>query len=564
MAFLKRLPAQLSVTEVQLRNLLQATATLAEGVIADSTVSLQEWIEARIPGEVILKTNAAGYIILRPKEAQKEATPDRGADTTKVTKFVAKAKAAARRSEVGTKPEDFLATLPSESFLPEEDNLRDALTNALLKGPMRASKVSGAVASLTKAFLTPHGVDLIDWIQMRIGEEVVLTMDGDDVICDLARSGSDPLPKEDLRKSDFLLNLPVDGFTEAEEALRNALFDFLATWKSPELATLTHLGQCPTVAKAKAALLPPGITLRQWIEHRIGGEIELREDAKKQHVIHLLEPARNIVTARYAEIEREARARLHDGELARESFFSSLPQHELLPGEADLRHALISFHKAWPANARGKDPKWPPLSVAGSSAEVHRAKQALLPKGVSLNSWIEYRIGAEITTRAGSDKQMEYCVIESDAQREQRMAQIQESKDDFFKSLPADGFTQEEEALRETVLGFLDQWRGPGAAAMSSLGSCPSVVKAKSFVLPKPKSHTGGPAVSLKEWIERRIGGEVEIWKSDSAGETFVCLQGQRAELQEGSDSSKKRKEPEGKGKGKGKKGKEPPAKRQR
>merc|ERR1712183_563043 len=80
----------------------------------------------------------------------------------------------------------------------------------------------------------------------------------------------------------------------------------------------------------------------------------------------------------------------------------------------------------------------------------------------------------------------------------------QEGKDAFFASLPADEFSNEEEDLRCALLDFLDNWKEDHPPKVTDAATTPEIAQARRAVLPR------GCPVSLKEWIDRRIGGEIE------------------------------------------------------
>merc|ERR1719178_249128 len=80
-----------------------------------------------------------------------------------------------------------------------------------------------------------------------------------------------------------------------------------------------------------------------------------------------------------------------------------------------------------------------------------------------------------------------------------------DKKEQFFASLPEDSFLPEEEDLRDTLLAFLGKWTGSEPPSLSDAGSDAEIRRTRPGVLPK------GCQVSLKDWIERRIGGEIEL-----------------------------------------------------
>merc|ERR1712194_942748 len=77
------------------------------------------------------------------------------------------------------------------------------------------------------------------------------------------------------------------------------------------------------------------------------------------------------------------------------------------------------------------------------------------------------------------------------------------SAEDFFARLPSDSFSPDEEGLREAVLSFLEAQKGEPAAC--SLVEADKVVgRLLGKVLRK------GCPVSFREWIDRRLGGEID------------------------------------------------------
>lgn len=97
--------------------------------------------------------------------------------------------------------------------------------------------------------------------------------------------------------------------------------------------------------------------------------------------------------------------------------------------------------------------------------------------------------------------------------------QLVDRKKAFFDSLPEGEFTPEEENLRAALLAFLESWEGPGSPTLSQVASDPELRECRKALLPrKSDHHQANYIVSIKEWIERRIGGEVEVGL-DSLGE---------------------------------------------
>jgi len=206
-------------------------------------------------------------------------------------------------------------------------------------------------------------------------------------------------------------------------------------------------------------------------------------------------------------------------------FFKQLPADRLTYKEEVLRDALFTFLDSWSSEAP------PTLSDACNAAnlpddalegtkmpqsEVVLAKQALLPTGITLTRWIKERVGDEF----------EFGMTEWHTEHFQRFGQLDmadvrrpEKKEnqetaEFFASLPEDSLTPEEDELRSAICDFLDSW--PHAYPPSVSDACkndlnvpPSsnrVIAARRLALPAK--------VKLGQWMEERIGGEIEVDKS--------------------------------------------------
>merc|ERR1711924_533547 len=125
-------------------------------------------------------------------------------------------------------------------------------------------------------------------------------------------------------------------------------------------------------------------------------------------------------------------------------------------------------------------------------------------------------------------------------------------REKWFANLP-DEFTGTEVALRESIVEFLDTWNGDTPPTLSIVGSLEVVKKARIDCLPK--------YVSLRDWVDLRVGGEIEIVPSDHSTEVFFGYRGKLdyEAIRRMDESHKERKlqrerdGEDGKGKGKGK-----------
>jgi len=81
-----------------------------------------------------------------------------------------------------------------------------------------------------------------------------------------------------------------DGFPPKEAELREAIVEFLASCPK-KTTSLSGCMNCQRVAKAKSECLPLWIRITNWIERRIGGEVEVFGDRKDTPYLALVEGA---------------------------------------------------------------------------------------------------------------------------------------------------------------------------------------------------------------------------------------------------------------------------------
>lgn len=592
--FFDRLPKKLTQAEETLRgHLRDAARTAANFLPPGNVVSLQEWVECRMPGEVELGTDDAGLVVLRPARNAREKEPDPALQS-------------------------FLSRLPSDQFLQEEEDLREAIVSACEKAPETLAQVKRlpSVLKCTKVLL-PAAIKLEDWIERRIGAEVAVETDAaGQRVCRLM--GSEPLPRQESRNrekdrsEEFFRMLPKDAFLPEEEKLRMAIFDFLAGWSAQELATLQHCAQSPAVAEAKRVMFAShAVNFKDWIERRIGGELILRPDpaGRGELEIHLTPAARPVVAERVALLQarkppgiwpaparppphlhpppipapmphmaggsergsersnrqdrrrdKERKEPQHRDEVSKQSFFDKLPADELLEKELELRQILMDsldiYFQKHPAG------EGPALSMIAGQTKAYQEIKSSFLKGVSLREWVDRRIGGEVATKMGSNGQViifprDREVNESSADADEVMetaAELDGKAQDFFDNLPPDGFLSQEEVLREAILNFLEAWDDVTPPTMKVLQRNTEIRDLTKACL------SGAPSsVSLKMWIDRRIGGEIATWRKDGrAREVSIGLRTDHGEEADAANSieeaaaeassTKKRKVEEGDG----------------
>lgn len=606
--FFDRLPKKLTQAEETLRgHLRDAARTAANFLPPGNVVSLQEWVECRMPGEVELGTDDAGLVVLRPARNAREKEPDPALQS-------------------------FLSRLPADQFLQEEEDLREAIVSACEKAPETLAQVKRlpSVLKCTKVLL-PAAIKLEDWIERRIGAEVAVETDAaGQRVCRLM--GSEPLPRQESRNrekdrsEEFFRMLPKASFLPEEEKLRMAIFDFLAGWSAQELATLQHCAQNPAVAEAKRGMFAShAVNFKDWIERRIGGELILRPDpaGRGELEIHLTPAARPVVAERVALLQarkppgiwpaparppphslhsappipapmphmvasggsernersnrqerrrdKERKEPQHRDEASKQSFFDKLPAEELLEKELELRQILLDsldiYFQKHPAG------EGPALSMIAGQTKAYQEIKSSFLKGVSLREWVDRRIGGEVATKMGSNGQVIIFPRDREGQVNADVAdEVMEAADlldgkaqDFFDNLPPDGFLSQEEVLREAILNFLESWDDVSAPPTLK------VLQRNSEIRDLTKAClSGAPSnVSLKMWIDRRIGGEIATWRKDGrAREVSIGLRTDHGEEADAANSieeaaaeassTKKRKVEEGgdgqfgSGKGKG------------
>jgi len=354
----------------------------------------------------------------------------------------------------------------------------------------------------------------------------------------------------------FFSGLPTDSFSKLEEDLRDAIFDFLASWKSQALANLADLNKDQNVSKFRQRFMPKEVNLGEWIEKRIGGEIELQREPNSSAppVIHLSKPAQAIVADKYKRMEAgnrpgasagrgpsgsaqpkaEARSREppRAPEVSKEDFFKTLPADELTPEELALHDGILDWLGRWPAQKPEKRGSLPLLGDITQDGPVMKLKNACMSTKVPLRDWIDRRVGGEVEIRKDSKGQLEVLIRGSDmgrtAEKPPATAPANSSKggsrgkggsvtaqvspDDFFAGLPDDSLTDDEAELRLCVLDLVEQRAGE-TLFLGDLAKEPEIVRLQQSLLPQE--------VPLRQWINRRIGGEVKIDK-DSKGQLVL------------------------------------------
>jgi hypothetical protein len=347
--FFRQLPqGSLTPDENQLRGLLLDAAAVAARLLPRSgAVSLQQWVERRVPGDLVFTRDQSGFCNLR---VARTATPSQAAPFKQ--------------------NEDFLRSLPENCFSDNEMRLHDVIVECLQPGALPIQRlVNDGQVKLAKSWL-PRGVLLEDWIEHRIGEEVFVTE---------GKAGEKMVKLKRLSKEErqstvdaFFEDLPEDCFTEAETSLRNAILDVLDAKQGS--AILSVIGTDKEVGIARKGCLVPGVSLKDWLERRLANELLVEEADKGQYKATLVEhfaapPVDDRQSTggseQHDDREEEKRREQEEKVERREAFFADLPANDLAPEELELHEALSEFLDRWNSNTP------PTLSQA-----LHRDHQA--------------------------------------------------------------------------------------------------------------------------------------------------------------------------------------------
>lgn len=497
---------------------------------------LIEWIDRRIGGEIGTRRDRNGAYEIYLRGAGTDGGPPPG---YRAMDGLGPPRGA---PPPGYHPQDaFFASLPVGSFAPPEQALRDAIIDFFAQWKSldlaTVSDLSSDGHVQRRCSFLPQGVSLKDWVQRRIGGEVAIKKNGrGQLVLDLAPHTQQEVvekhqrmqayqppeatPKEAqaLTREAFFMDLPADELLPAEHALREALLDWLrnCTRRGGATPMLSDIGQDKAIMHTRSVLLPPKVPLREWIDRRIGGEIELRPvGTNGQFEVHERGgPPRGRAPAGppRPQAEEEPRGPMKSRGAPREAtdFLGTL-QGKLSPLESKLRSAVLDF--------LGRDgPGMRPLLSDALEDPAIKALQAkLLPAGVPLRLWIHHRIGTEVRAWKEKDGDEAFVLISHDEWLEEQQGR-EDKKEQFFAELPDGEFTPEEEALRGALLDFLDQWKGPEPPTLSNAGGSAEVQRCRAAVLPSSLKVIG---VSLKEWITRRIGAEIELGKDSMGQITF-------------------------------------------
>eukprot|EP00927_Polykrikos_kofoidii_P022506 TRINITY_DN2097_c0_g1_i1.p1 TRINITY_DN2097_c0_g1~~TRINITY_DN2097_c0_g1_i1.p1 ORF type:complete len:873 (-),score=208.64 TRINITY_DN2097_c0_g1_i1:47-2665(-) len=557
---------------------------------------LESWIERRIGGEVEIFTAPDGRVLIGllgafadgVKGVAKKGGKDKGGSEKGGGKDAGKNP----KGKGGRETENFFTSLPADELLETEVALRQALLDYFAEHAGEATillttAIKDPAIAQARSALLPADVPLRLWIEERIGADVEVHRDenGRYTLVNPAMAKQDRREEaaadRERRRESFFETLPPDGFLPEEEALRQALLDFVNNYRYDWAPSLGEAGGDSEVRRCKASLLPKGspASLKEWIERRVGGEIATMPDPNDRStmLIGLAGELETLATRTRGDIHGEGKGKKGKGKdlkgkgkgsdevsydqktlAAGEEFFATLPQDgSFSDGELVLRQALSDHLTERMSQDDGKKKLPARLADVVKDPLIAECISALLPSEVPVQLWIDERMGTEFQVWKDDTGR---TVIETQEMRQQRkddaFAEREKKKEDFFASLPSDGFNEDEERMREAILTFLER-SGPGAPSTSELGADPEVKKCRQALLP----YGSPPVISMRDWIDRRIGGEVETMQDPRDGQILVGFAGEletkarkRKVDVEGKGSNKKGGKDAGK-KGVGKKG---------
>lgn len=163
-----------------------------------------------------------------------------------------------------------------------------------LTGPLEALEKSDKF-KLIRALIDPPIENVADWIRDTTDDIFIEDCDGQTMISkrkiDLESDEYRQWYQESLES--FLSSLPAGEFTDEELNLRDAVRSFIENWQGESAPMVveaynTNHKDGVEVSLAMWLLLPWQIKLQDWIDHRMGGEIELREHGGS-FSLHLIE-----------------------------------------------------------------------------------------------------------------------------------------------------------------------------------------------------------------------------------------------------------------------------------
>eukprot|EP00930_Biecheleria_cincta_P019511 TRINITY_DN14869_c1_g1_i1.p1 TRINITY_DN14869_c1_g1~~TRINITY_DN14869_c1_g1_i1.p1 ORF type:complete len:604 (-),score=117.51 TRINITY_DN14869_c1_g1_i1:21-1832(-) len=456
--------------------------------------------------------------------------------------------------------QSFFEQLPSDDFTEEEHQLRDGIIELLeKKGPCTVHQVRSVqgISVWERKFLKGRA-SLVEWVEHRIGGEVESV--GGRLQLKGARNAPNIVPKiegtsshgagKGKRQRDnpqhWFATLPPDQFLRQEEDLRDAIFDFLAAWRSSQKATLWDLQADPHLQAFCQALLPPGVPLQDWIERRIGSEVKLDKNPYSDHVIvNLSEQALQTLQERIIQQTAGPPHRQKRGREPGGGHFAREPPGHLMPPAGErypdevvkLRSILQRARESLPEEFAER------MTFSDLARRIGRSGTKLnigfitnIGKKFDIDSPAEVvrRFCSDIVALKGSgDKRSDAASNKTSAAAQAAAPPIKKQKtehdaDDsgpadpasFLARLPADKLWTQEIGLRGALLQWMAKQQEDHLAVDMALEDAMEDAKVKKWADRLLARH----GVTLQDWIEHRIGGEVSVGLDDQDRLTVSAL----------------------------------------
>lgn len=169
----------------------------------------------------------------------------------------------------------------------------------------------------------------------------------------------------------FLSSLPQDELSPLEETLRQTILQRLSKYSHISVA---NMQSNQWVRTAATAVLPADVPLEDWIQNRIGGEVGI----DKHGTISLMVlPPKGERAQMVAEATR--------------AFIADLPEDSFTEGELVLRSRVLHAMSTWKKSSQLTVGMLAPIPA------VAAARRKCLPIMVSFSTWLEERMGKEIS-----------------------------------------------------------------------------------------------------------------------------------------------------------------------
>eukprot|EP00928_Gymnodinium_smaydae_P026883 TRINITY_DN20970_c0_g1_i1.p1 TRINITY_DN20970_c0_g1~~TRINITY_DN20970_c0_g1_i1.p1 ORF type:complete len:356 (+),score=75.45 TRINITY_DN20970_c0_g1_i1:45-1112(+) len=182
-------------------------------------------------------------------------------------------------------------------------------------------------------------------------------------------------------KADFLAQMPAE-LTPAEVALRDEIVNIIVCQQKQNVETISS---SPVFMRQFRATFPNGIKVRDWVEHRLQGDVEVVVDPTCGHTP--TDPMVKFVIKNIHDWAWEDKFQLRESVL--HTWLASLPQDEFTPYEQTLRNVIVDHLTACEGNVDK-------LADILELKKVKQAKENFLPLSISITKWIENRIGEEV------------------------------------------------------------------------------------------------------------------------------------------------------------------------